>query len=296
MNLTIVLVNFKCNKEKLQSCLNSIKINCEVLLIDHSHDFTFEGIIKPQNLHIKIIKNNNLGNGAGINCGIIKAKTRYVLYLDIDTVLPENFFKILEINVKKITNFAIIAPKTNDIYDVSSLNKRGNLNLFQFLYNKLFFKAKLEKNEYPNIIQQFFVSGSIMLIDKENTYEEDILFDENIFLYFEENDFFHQCLKKGKKIYLINNLEAYHWGGSVNDKSIKYECFKKWHWEWSKYYFFNKHYNKLIIFFIALTSVIKFCLKITYYYFFNKNKNSIYRSRLWFIKFLSQKRENFEFL
>ena len=64
--------------------------------------------------------------------------------------------------------------------------------------------------------------------------------------------FFHQCFKKKKKIYLINNLEAYHWGGSVNNISLEYECLKKWHWEWSKYYFYNKHYNKIIIFFIAL--------------------------------------------
>jgi len=280
MNLTIVLVNFKCNKEKLQSCLDSIKVDTEVLLVDHSHDFTFDGIKKPQNLDIKIIKNINLGNGAGINCGLKNSKTRYVLYLDIDTILPLNFFEILDITIKKIDNFAIIAPKTNDIYNENSIKKTGNLNKLQFLYNKFFFKAKLGKKIYPNIREQFFVSGSIMLIDKNNTFNEGIEFDENIFLYFEENDFFHQCMKKNKKIYLIEDLLAYHWGGSVNDISIEYECFKKWHWEWSKYYFFNKHYNNVIIFFIAIKSILKFVLKISLFYFFNKNKNKIYRSRL----------------
>ena len=39
------------------------------------------------------------------------------------------------------------------------------------------------------------------------------------------------------KIYLIENIEADHFDGSINDKSEKYELFKKWHWEWSKYYF-----------------------------------------------------------
>ena len=280
MKLTIVLVNFKSNKEKLQSCLNSIRINTEVLLVDHSHDFTFEGIKIPQNLDIRIIKNINLGNGAGINCGVVNAKTRYVLYLDIDTKLPSKFFENLDIAVKKINNFAIIAPNTNDIYNKNSIKKTGNLNIYQFFYNKFFFKSKLEKNVYPNIIEQFFVSGSIMLIDKFNTYDEGIKFDENIFLYFEENDFFHQCLKKKKKIYLIEDLEAYHWGGSVDDTTIKYECFKKWHWEWSKYYFFNKHYNKIIIFFIAIKSIFKFSYKVLFFYFFDKNKNKIYRSRL----------------
>lgn len=280
MNLTIILVNYRCNKEKLQSCLDSIKITTKVLLIDHSHDFNFEGIKKPQNLDIKIIKNINLGNGAGINCGVKNSKTRYVLYLDIDTVLPSNFFEILEISVKKIENFAIIAPKTNDIYNEKSIKKTGNLNIFQFLYNKFFYNIGSTKIIYPNIIEQFFVSGSIMLIDKHNTYDEGMQFDENIFLYFEENDFFHQCFKKNKKIYLIENLIAYHWGGSVNNFSLEYECLKKWHWEWSKYYFLNKHYNKIIIFFVALESIIKFNLKIFFYYFFDSNKKKIYRSRL----------------
>ena len=280
MKLTIVLVNFKCNKEKLQSCLDSIKINTEVLLIDHSHDFSFEGVKKPPNLDIKVIKNINLGNGAGINCGVKNSKTRYVLYLDIDTVLPSNFFEILENTINKIDNFAILAPRTNDIYNEYNVKKTGNLNIFQFFYNKFVFNIRLAKNINSNIIEQFFVSGSIMLIDKYNTFDEGINFDENIFLYFEENDFFHQCFKKKKKIYLIDSLEAYHWGGSVNNISLEYECLKKWHWEWSKYYFYNKHYNKIIIFFIALESLVKFSLKIFFYYFYNKNKNKIFRSRL----------------
>lgn len=280
MSLTVVLVNFKCDKKKLQSCLNSIKINTEVLIIDHSHDFTFEGIDKPKNLIINVIRNINHGNGAGINCGLKHAKTRYVLYLDIDTELPSNFFDIIELVKKKIKEFAVIAPKTNDIYNENSIKKTGNLTRLQYYYNKLFHKVKLEKSNYHNVSEQLFVSGSIMLIDKQNTYNLGIKFDEEIFMFFEENDFFHQCFKKEKKLYLIEDLLAYHSGGSVNDKSIKYECFKKWHWEWSKYYFYNKHYNKIIIFFIALKSVIKFVIKISLYKFFDNNRKKIYLSRL----------------
>ena len=281
MDLTVVLVNYKCDKVKLQSCLNSIKIDTKVLLIDHSHDFTFEGILLPHNLDIKIIKNVNLGNGAGINCGIKNSKTRFVLYLDIDTILPSNFFASISNNIKKIDNFAIVAPKINNIYNEQTLDKTGNLTLLQFLYNKFFYKLKLNNTNFQNIKEQFFVSGAIMLIDKNNTYYKDIKFDENIFMFFEENDFFHQCFKKGEKIYLITDLLAEHLDGdSINDKSLKYECFKKWHWEYSKYYFFNKHYNKILIFLIAFKSMFKFSFKIFLFYFFNKNKYEIYKSRL----------------
>ena len=119
-----------------------------------------------------------------------------------------------------------------------------------------------------------------MLINKENTYEKGIKFDENIFMFFEEDDFFHQCFKLQKKIFLVENLRADHSDGSIADKSINYECFKKWHWERSKYYFLNKHYNKILIFFLALKSSNKFSFKILALYFFNKENFFLNKSRL----------------
>jgi len=280
MKLTVILVNYRCDKSKLQSCLNSIKINTDVIIIDHSHDFTLEGIIVPENLNIKIIENKNLGNGAGINCGIKNSNTRLVLYLDIDTVLSHNFFSILEESINKIDNFAVVAPKINNFYKDKLINKTGNLSLTKFFYNKLYFNVNLKKSTLENIKKVFFVSGAIMLIDKKNTYENNIKFDENIFIFFEEDDFFHQCFKANKKIYLINNLAAQHLDGSIDDKSLKYECFKKWHWEWSKYYFLNKHYNRVVIFFIAYVSILKFSIKILVFYLLNKDRYYLYNSRL----------------
>ena len=119
-----------------------------------------------------------------------------------------------------------------------------------------------------------------MLIDKTNTYEKGIKFDENIFMFFEEDDFFHQCFKANEKIYLIENLKARHLDGSVNDRSLNYECFKKWHWEWSKFYFLNKHYNKIIVFLLAIKLIFKFSLKILFFFIINSNKKVIFKSRL----------------
>ena len=117
MNLTVVLVNYKCDKRKLQLCLNSINIITDIIIVDHSHDFTFDNLIIPKNLNIKVIKNINLGNGAGINCGLKNANTKLVLYLDIDTILSKNFFEILASSIKKIQDFAVIAPKIKENTD-----------------------------------------------------------------------------------------------------------------------------------------------------------------------------------
>ena len=280
MKLTVIFVNYKCDKIKLQNCLNSIKINTDIIIVDHSHDFTLDNLFVPNNLNIKIVKNKNLGNGAGINCGIRNSNTRYVLYLDIDTILSNNFFDNLESTIKKIDNFAVIAPKIENFYNDKKVNNSGNLSLTRYFYNKIFYKINIEQNNYKDIKQVFFVSGSIMLIDKNNTYEKGIKFDENIFMFFEEDDFFHQCFKLNQKIFLIKDLYANHLDGSIDDKSLNYECFKKWHWEKSKYYFLNKHYNFFIIFLIACKAIFKFSLKIFFFYLYNKKKYYLNKSRL----------------
>ena len=281
MDLTIVFINYKCNKQKLQQCLNSIKIKTEIIIIDHSHDFNLIGLNIPKNLSLKIIKNINLGNGAGINCGIKNSKTQLVLYLDIDTILSENFFEILKNSLSQINDFSIIAPKIDNFYSNHKIKYTGNLSLSRFIYHK--FLLNLNSNRMiidKNIKEVYFVSGSIMLINKRNINKKNIRFDENIFMFFEEDDFFHQCFKANEKIYLIENLKARHLDGSVNDRSLNYECFKKWHWEWSKFYFLNKHYNKIIVFLLAIKLIFKFSLKILFFFIINSNKKVIFKSRL----------------
>ena len=110
MNLTIIMVNYKCDKNKLNACLKSINIKVKVLIVDHSHDLKEDQIDIPNNISLEIIKNKNLGNGAGINYGLENAKTKYVLYLDIDTILSDNFFIKLENAVNAVQEFAVIAP------------------------------------------------------------------------------------------------------------------------------------------------------------------------------------------
>jgi GT2 family glycosyltransferase len=280
MDLTIIMVNYKCDKNKLNTCLKSINIKTKVLIVDHSHDLKQDQINIPNNISLEIIKNKNLGNGAGINCGIENAKTKYVLYLDIDTILSDSFFTKLENAVNEVREFAVIAPKINDFYNNKKIKDYGNLSISKFFYNKIFYKIKKETDLPDNINHVFFVSGSIMLINKELILNKNIKFDENIFMFFEEDDFFHQCFKLNLKIFLIDNIEAIHLDGSVLDNTLNYECFKKWHWEWSKYYFLDKHYNKILISFFALKNLIKFYIKIIFYYYLDKKKLKIFQSRI----------------
>ena len=280
MDLTIILVHYKSDHLKLKTCLESINSKSEVIIIDHSQDLDIKNLKLKNDLNISIINNENNGNGGGINCGLKNSKTNYVLYLDIDTCLPSNFFTKIKEAVNKVKDFAIIAPKIKNYYNENKINSYGNLSISRFYYNKIFFNLKKPNKKFNNIKEVYFVSGSIMLLNKKIIEQKKIFFDENIFIYFEEDDFFHRCFKSNTKIYLIDDLEADHFDGSIKDGSINYECFKKWHWEYSKYYFFNKHYNKFLIFLIALKNISRLFIKMLFFYFINKKKTQICMSRL----------------
>jgi GT2 family glycosyltransferase len=117
-------------------------------------------------------------------------------------------------------------------------------------------------------------------------------FDKNIFLYWEETDYTKRAKKLGYKAYQLNIVKVNHEKGkAVNtinlEEKIKLENLYIWHFIWSKFYYFKKHYGKLIslLYFIPILIRILFriCLYkhtnnkkfLRYYYRWDGLKNSI---------------------
>ena len=101
-------------------------------------------------------------------------------------------------------------------------------------------------------------------------------FDENFFLYFEESDF---CLRAYKinKNYQLNNIKIKHnIGSSINTNSIaekeKLNNLYNWHFTWSKFYFFKKHYGFLVSIIYFLPILIRTNIKIIYFRILSKHK------------------------
>ena len=72
-------------------------------------------------------------------------------------------------------------------------------------------------------------------------------FDENIFLYYEENDFYLRSLKNNFYIYLIEKSVIQHIGNVSTDLLNKdeIEINRNWHLMWSIFYF---HKNTMVFF------------------------------------------------
>ena len=167
--------------------------------------------------------------------------------------------KLYKVEQKK-KQWAIIAP-----------------NLKGTKYNKKFF---IKKNSCPNTSEMSFVEGCCLLFNLP-TLKKVGLFDEKIFLYYEENDLYLRCLKKNKKILMLNNYYIKHINNNGSDKRYdKYiDDIRHWHLMWSKFYYYKKNFSFLKGILETYKSFISSFIKTIYYYFINQKNFKKYYNR-----------------
>ena len=97
-DLTVIIVTFKTNEEILFNCLDSIKEEVKVLLVENSSNQEFENKIenKYNNVHV-ILSGKNLGYGGGNNLGLKNTKTRFALISNPDVEYNKNFFDEIDL-------------------------------------------------------------------------------------------------------------------------------------------------------------------------------------------------------
>ena len=261
-NITFIIVCFK-SENVIYSCLNSLPKNCKKIVIENSKNIKLKKEIELKYDDIEVVINDNLGMGASNNIGILKSDTEFVYILNPDTKFHENTFENLVKGANKIEDFAIMSPLCSD---------------YRFPNYKIFKKKKYTNND---IIEVDVVDGFSMLLNKKKFNK--FFFDENIFLYLENDDICLRAKKDNQKIYVIKNALVDHLGASssnINDVN-KFEYLRNWHWMWSKFYFNKKHsgfFISTIKIFPSFTSaIIKY---IIYLVLFRNHKKNIYKMRI----------------
>ena len=261
-NVTFIIVCFK-SENVIYSCLNSLPKNSKKIVIENSKNIKLKKEIELKYDNIEVVINDNLGMGASNNIGILRSDTEFVYILNPDTKFHEKTFENLVQATNTIEDFAIISPLCSDD---------------RFPNYKIFKKKNFINND---IIEVDVVDGFSMLLNKKKFNK--FFFDENIFLYLENDDICLRAKKDNQKIYIVKNALIDHMGASSsNIKDInKFEYLRNWHWMWSKFYFNKKHSGFLISTIKIFPSFISATIKyIIYLILFKNHKKNIYKMRL----------------
>jgi|TARA_B110000444_G_scaffold254544_1_gene287256 GT2 family glycosyltransferase len=268
-NLSVVIVSFH-SEDVIHNCIKSIIDKIEIIVVENSGNKEFANKIENQYKNVKcILSPQNLGMGAGNNLGLKHIKTDYVFILNPDIILKKDTIEEIIIASKKIENFGLIAPLSD------------NLKYPNYILNK--------KKELPDFIDPFkveSVDGFAMILNlrklkKIDQFKDNNFFDENIFLYL-ENDDLCKRINKFENIFIVPKSKINHLGASgVNKKySEQIELSRNWHWIWSKFYFNKKHYGFLKAMFECFPSFLSAILKVLFYFLINNNKKGIYLHRV----------------
>ena len=256
--ITFVIVTYK-SESIIQYCLNTLPSESKKIIVENSNNINLEKELKLKYDNIEVIPSENVGMGAGNNIGIKSCKTQYAYILNPDTKLNQNTIKNLINGLNEISDFTIASP-LNDDPNFPNYKKK-NLD---------------QKNS--NILSVESIDGFSMLINLKK-FSDQAFFDENFFLYLENDDLCIRVKNRNENIYIIKNSLINHTGSISKNQDLEY--LRNWHWMWSKFYFNKKHYGFLTafskIFFNLFSSLIKF---IFYLITLNPHKRKICQMRV----------------
>ncbi len=271
-SLTAVIVTFKSD-HVIHDCLQSISDQIKIIVVDNSNDQKFKENIEKKYHNVEcILSSNNLGMGAGNNLGLKYAKTDYAILLNPDVILQKDTIEEIINGSEKIDKFAILAPLSQ---------------------NSEYLNYKIDKKDLANVndsepfkvksIDGYAMVLNLKKINQLDDFQDCNYFDENFFMYLENDDLCERLNKKNENIFVVPKSKVTHLGArSVDDKySHEIELSRNWHWIWSKFYFNKKHYGFLIAFLSGLPSFLSAILKFSLYLFLNQTKKKqIYSQRI----------------
>ena len=183
--ITVLFVSYHSD-DIIEKSIMTIDKNIKIIVVENSKNKILKNKLEGKYSNVEvIIPKENLGNGAGINYGIKHIDTMFALYLDVDTEVYPDTIQNLISAAKQIKEFSILAPKINN-----------------FEYNKECYMDFQNKSKYSKMK---FVTGCALFFNLK-IFKEIGFFDEKIFLYYEENDFYERCLSK-KNIYFLSKIQ-----------------------------------------------------------------------------------------
>lgn len=255
--VSIIIVHYKVEKE-LMACLSSIfkskpKIKFEIIVVDNDRESKLVTELKEKFSQVKYVKSSgNIGFGAGNNLGTKFALGEYLFFLNPDTLVEEKSIDVLFNFIKHNPQSGMVAPLLLD----PSGNTYPNQGSDRYNLKSAIITTSFLNKLFPNnsISRKFFhagwnkkeneefdvVPGTAFMISKD-LFKKAGMFDDNLFLYFEEYDLAERIRKLQYKNYIIPKAKVVHvWEASVKKGKNIMKIFSK-----SRFFFFKKHYGVL---------------------------------------------------
>ena len=239
--ISIIVLNYNAG-ELLLNCINSLKKstyqNIEILVVDNISSDDSHSKCKKQFPDIKLIQNRkNLGYCGGNNVGIKEAKGEFIVILNPDTIVEENWLDEM-FNAFNEFGDGLYQPKIISLNESDIIQSTGNMiHVFGFGFARDKGGKIIEKKE--EIEKIGYASGTCLFTTKK-VLEKVGLLDEFLFLYHDDLDLGWRAAQIGINSYYVPKSKIFH----AESYSLKWSA-KKFYWlERNRKYCLKTHYSK----------------------------------------------------
>jgi len=229
--ITAVVVTFN-SKEVLPTCLKALEgSGIGITLVDNGSSDNDVALVRD---FVDVIKNpDNQGFGRAANQGIDRVQTEFALLLNPDVILQPGAIERLVKAAHLYPDAGLLAPRLIELDGRVFLQSQSFLA--RFLTNPQAAKVQPEGDCCVP-----FLSGAALLI-RMSAWKEVGGFDENIFLFYEDDDLCRRFSDLGWSLVHVDESAAEHARGKSNPPSIRNTYIRRWHLAWSRGYVGQKY-------------------------------------------------------
>lgn len=224
MDISVIVVNYN-SKLKLINCLDSLSktnwhnLAYEIIIVENNSNDNLDDLVMHWRNTRLIKSDKNLGMGGGNNLGIAQSSAPYILIANPDIVFNEEaIFKMYEY-LKNHQSVAIVGPQLLNPNNSLQYSCARFPNIFLPLFRRTAFgryfpsfndKYFMKDLDYSQIIEVDWLLGACFMVRRGDLFENNKLFDERFFMYFEDVDLGKRARLKNKKSVYLPSAKVIH--------------------------------------------------------------------------------------
>lgn len=249
MSYSVIIINYRTPQltaDCIQSLLKVMPSEGEIIVVDNgSEDDSLQILKNTFESTIKLISSEiNMGFASGNNLGAKAASGHYLVFLNSDTIIDNDFITPCIKILKSNEHIAVVAPRlklSNEDFQKTAYGRFPTL--WKLITQQTKKELALSDGDHTEVD---WVSGCALIIPRE-LFDKIGGWDEKFFLYYEDVDLCLRAHHAGFTCAVAHEADIIHLGGrSADINSIKQYYYR------SQDYYFKKHYSAVTMFAVRL--------------------------------------------
>lgn len=217
MSIGFVIVSYN-SELVLGDCLKRIPSHYEIIVVDNASEDKSTEAAAPYATHV-ISNTENLGFGAACNQGAKLLTATHVFFLNPDAHLSQGALFELEKAIEKFPDAGGFGPRVKNLGQSKSFRSKSYIQGGRYLDDS---QVPTDHTEVD------FIDGAALICNRE-LFLKLGGFDENIFLYYEDDDLCYRIRSSGKALIYVPQAIVVHAKKSSSKPKFKLHYLRSWH-------------------------------------------------------------------